>query len=90
VGDWPQGSWESPARTVAPHEARFLMLDHSKARDVLGWAPAFDLEQALATTSRWYAAWYSDPAASRARTEADIAEFVEAASAVAGDRPAAG
>jgi CDP-glucose 4,6-dehydratase len=39
-----------------PHEARFLALDSTKARETLGWAPRWDLEQALARITEWTAA----------------------------------
>ncbi len=46
-------SWTQDARE-APHEARLLKLDSSKARNVLHWAPKLDLESALAWTVNWY------------------------------------
>jgi CDP-glucose 4,6-dehydratase len=36
-----------------PHEARFLALDSTKARERLGWAPVCDLEQALESIVAW-------------------------------------
>ena len=36
------------------HEAGFLKLDSSKARELLGWAPT----QSLSTTLQWTAEWY--------------------------------
>ncbi len=40
-----------------PHEAAHLKLDSSKARTRLGWAPAWNLDTALAHTVRWHRAW---------------------------------
>jgi len=40
-----------------PHEARSLKLDHSKAGDRLGWAPHWDLEQAIARVVDWTLAY---------------------------------
>jgi len=40
--------------TDQPHEAGLLKLDSSRARDVLGWRPRFDLESSLAMTVNWY------------------------------------
>jgi CDP-glucose 4,6-dehydratase len=37
-----------------PHEAHHLALDSSQARRALGWAPAWDLEEALARIVEWY------------------------------------
>jgi CDP-glucose 4,6-dehydratase len=37
-----------------PHEARYLKLDSSRARERLGWRPSLGLEEALAATVDWY------------------------------------
>ena len=37
-----------------PHEAHHLALDSTKAREQLGWAPAWDLTAALEATVAWY------------------------------------
>jgi CDP-glucose 4,6-dehydratase len=39
-----------------PHEAQFLALDSTKAREQLGWAPAWDLDEALRRIVDWYLA----------------------------------
>jgi CDP-glucose 4,6-dehydratase len=39
-----------------PHEAQFLALDSTKAREQLGWTPAWDLDEALRRTVEWYVA----------------------------------
>jgi CDP-glucose 4,6-dehydratase len=53
--------WGRPARWAAdpgphPHEAHFLKLDSSKARQQLGWKPRLGLDNALAWTVEWYKA----------------------------------
>lgn len=40
-----------------PHEAGYLKLDSSKAREVLGWSPRWDLETALDQVLAWHDAW---------------------------------
>ena len=45
--------WEQD-RGEHPHEAAMLRLDISKARQVLGWRPAWDVERALERTVQWY------------------------------------
>lgn len=44
--------WSSPA-TTSPHEAGFLKLDISKARQGLGWSPALKLTDALDLVADW-------------------------------------
>lgn len=51
--------WGAPARWVGdsgphPHEANFLKLDSSKARNDLKWKPRLGLKTALAWTIDWY------------------------------------
>jgi CDP-glucose 4,6-dehydratase len=40
-----------------PHEARYLKLDCSKARSLLGWQPKLSLSDALAQVVGWYRAY---------------------------------
>jgi CDP-glucose 4,6-dehydratase len=52
---WDGGiAWEQDAGEH-PHEAHYLRLDSSKARTRLGWAPRWDLDQALTSTAAWHA-----------------------------------
>ncbi|NBX37096.1 MAG: CDP-glucose 4,6-dehydratase [Planctomycetes bacterium] len=45
-----------------PHEAHFLSLDNTKAREQLKWTPRWSIETALARTLAWHRAWRSgDP-----------------------------
>lgn len=54
----PTARWrESPVPTV--HEAGYLKLDSSRARQVLGWRPRWNLEAALDKTVEWHQAWRS-------------------------------
>lgn len=39
------------------HEANYLKLDSSKARNHLGWRPRWRLQQALQATIEWHEAW---------------------------------
>ena len=47
------GNWSRDA-DPGPHEARFLRLDSSKARETLGWRPRLTLDDAL----EWIVAWH--------------------------------
>jgi CDP-glucose 4,6-dehydratase len=40
-----------------PHEANFLKLDISKARQSMGWQPRWRLAEALERTVEWHKAW---------------------------------
>jgi CDP-glucose 4,6-dehydratase len=60
-----------------PHEAHYLALDCAKAREQLGWAPVWDLDEALAGTVAWYRA-LRDGEDMRAVTLGQIAAFAAA------------
>jgi CDP-glucose 4,6-dehydratase len=54
--------WDTAARWALqegnhPHEANFLKLDISKARQRLQWAPRWSLEDALGRITSWHRAW---------------------------------
>jgi len=51
-----EACWKNDERTH-PHEARYLKLDVSKAKDELGWSPALPLSSALDWIVEWYRAF---------------------------------
>ncbi|MDQ6699161.1 MAG: CDP-glucose 4,6-dehydratase [Acidobacteriota bacterium] len=46
--------WQDISGGEAPHEAQFLKLDSSKARQQLGWRPRLTLPEAVRMTVEWY------------------------------------
>ena len=42
------------------HEANFLHLDSSKARQILLWQPVWEFEEAVRKTAEWYREWLSN------------------------------
>jgi len=48
-------NYKTQVQENAPHEARLLMLDSTKAKTVLGWKPAMDAATAIRWTAEWYA-----------------------------------
>ena len=58
-----------------PHEAGLLSLEISKAREVLGVNPRWNLDDTVARTMRWYRQ-HKDGASTHLLCEADIAEFI--------------
>jgi CDP-glucose 4,6-dehydratase len=58
-----------------PHEAGFLALDSTKARERLGWAPAWGLETALERIVEWHLG-HRDGADLRALTLAQIEAYL--------------
>ncbi len=60
-----------------PHEAQFLALDSTKARERLGWVPGWDLAAALDSVAAWYVA-LRDGRDMRATTLSQIESFAQA------------
>lgn len=50
---WGEGATYSVDDGNHPHEARYLKLDCSKAKNLLGWVPRWDLEQAVRSIVLW-------------------------------------
>lgn len=57
VKDWGNGASWSLDVGEHPHEAHYLKLDISKAREGLNWAPRWSLEKALSQIIVWHQAW---------------------------------
>jgi CDP-glucose 4,6-dehydratase len=57
--DWGGGASWTLQPGSHPHEASFLKLDISKARQRLQWAPRWSLEAALKRITDWHQAWLS-------------------------------
>ena len=76
---WGEGAaWSADTATNHPHEAHWLKLDTSKARQALGWQPRWNLETALAKTVLWHQAWRRGEDM-RALCLAQIADYTQAA-----------
>ena len=50
-------NWKNVSEANAPHEANFLKLDCSKARETFGWEPVWGVDSAIKETVEWYKAW---------------------------------
>ena len=59
ISYWPNASW-SLDDNVNPHEASFLKLNISKASELIGWTPTWDLQTTLGHIIRWHKLWLGD------------------------------
>ncbi|MEX1206093.1 MAG: CDP-glucose 4,6-dehydratase [Dongiaceae bacterium] len=76
---WGDGAaWRADNASGAPHEARLLAVDSSKAEVGLGWRAAWPLDRAVARTVGWYRAQRRDEDL-RALSIAQIEEYTDAA-----------
>jgi CDP-glucose 4,6-dehydratase len=69
-----EGGYHVPETLGAPHEAKLLLLDSSKAHKELGWKPKLTARQAIEWTADWYAD-KSTPAA--VKCERQIAAYFD-------------
>lgn len=60
---WPRIVADLTPDPAAPHEARLLRLDCTRARDALGWEPLLSLDDTVGLTVTWYRAVAEDAAA---------------------------
>lgn len=72
---WGTGAkWKSEIDADAVHEANFLRLDCAKAKSVLGWKPAWNIETAVRMTVDWSKAVARGESAAEI-TDAQINEY---------------
>ena len=75
VKAWGSGRWENLSEAGAPHEAKLLQLDSAKARERLGWRPAYGIEDGIRHTIDWYKASREPGFDARAFSRAQIASY---------------
>ena len=74
---WVEGLRWTAAADGGPPETAVLRLDSTKAREELGWGPAWQLDQALGATVEWHRA-VRDGADAREVCAAQIADYAAA------------
>jgi CDP-glucose 4,6-dehydratase len=57
---WGDGASWRLDQEKHPHEAHYLKLDTSRARNLLGWRPRWNLDTALSNIVLWHRAWHAD------------------------------
>lgn len=72
----PEAGW-AVVGDPGPHEAHWLKLDASKARQHLGWRPRLSLDEAVAWTVGWYRRFVEAPAQARPLALAQIERYEE-------------
>ena len=78
---WGGGTSEHRAEPGAPHEAKLLSLDISKAERELGVRPVMNAAEAVAASAKWYKRFYALREPMRGFTLGQIAEFEKKARA---------
>lgn len=77
---WPELAWQidRPAAAKASHEANYLYLDSSLARQQLHWVPRWNLEIALAKTASWYRTVLAEPVQASSMIQQQLDEYLNA------------
>lgn len=55
---WPKIQYEVKEQEHHPSMVRLLKIDSTKAQNLLGWKPVWDIKQAVRTTVNWYYDYY--------------------------------
>ena len=73
---WGENAKWALDKNQNPHEAQYLKLDCSKARNILRWSPKLNLNMSLEWIINWYRN-YRPGKNMRSYTEAEIARYEE-------------
>jgi CDP-glucose 4,6-dehydratase len=71
-------AWKAPEVklvTSSVPEAEILVLDSNKAREKLGWRPAWDMAKAIERTALWYARMDANPKSAAALSRQEIEDY---------------
>lgn len=72
--EWGGGAEWINAADGGPHEARFLMLDNSKIKQVLHWMPRWHIEETVRKTVEWTRVYFSE----KSRIPEEMAREIQA------------
>ena len=75
---WPEVRFRAAGDPDAPHEARLLRLDCSKAQSLLHWHGVWEPETAFRRTAEWYRDFYLEH---KINTDADFDAYFDSAAA---------
>ena len=70
---WGKISWENEMNANTGYESKALMVDSSKANNLLGWGPVWDIEKTIHHTVEWYRKYFEE---SKVITEEQIANYI--------------
>lgn len=75
---WGEGFTYEVGQVDGPHEANFLKLDNTKAKECLGWNPVWGVNEAIEKTVEWTRAWLEGgDAAAAACLDGQIKSYLE-------------
>lgn len=74
---WDKIEFEIKPDKNAPHEARLLMLDISKARNKLGYKPILGCKEGIKETMKWYKAFYEKGEVSSLKQLKDYLKLIQ-------------
>jgi CDP-glucose 4,6-dehydratase len=75
LSEWGKGTWKDASNAMEPREANILRLSVDKALWRLGWIPAWDTNETLRQTARWYETYLTEPESICALNLEQIADY---------------
>jgi len=81
IKEWGNGTWTVKNHDTQKehHEAKMLMLDSSKIKNLLKWYPTLSINEAIKNTTDWYKKYYEKPEDIEEFTLKQIEEYVKKA-----------
>jgi CDP-glucose 4,6-dehydratase len=77
VSEWGSGQWApEPLGADAPHEARLLKLDVTKAVEDLGWRPVWCAADAVRRATSWYRDFYAGEGDAATLVSAELDTYI--------------
>ena len=70
---WEKISWKNVVNANLGYESKALMVDSSKANNLLGWRPVWDIEKTIHHTIEWYRKYLEE---NRVITEEQIENYI--------------
>jgi CDP-glucose 4,6-dehydratase len=74
---WDRVRAVSESGRSGPHEARYLKLDHGKARRRLGWSPILGLDRGIELTAEWYREHWRNPGSAAELVDRQIGMYTD-------------
>lgn len=57
---FPNLKWGIDSGDNHPYEAKFLSLDISKSKQLMGWSPRLDIDETIKMTAEWYQGYFAN------------------------------
>lgn len=77
ISKWGTGDWKKISNSALQHEAHLLMLDSTKANQLLKWNPVYSIDEAITETLNWYIEYFKHSQNMEDFTLRQIYEYIQ-------------